>query len=218
MNTHDWTCAQCGEVWPDMPPPEGAECGQTFNCPSCGKPAILYRFPSLSKRLAAESCGRQAQEGEAVCFHHPDRQAETACEACGRFLCSLCGIDFNGHMLCPICLAQTQRDAASHVPRRLRYDKLALFSVSISPLLYCISIFNACLSLYLCFRHWRTPLSVLPYNRWRFVVAGVLAAALVALWLGLGGVMAYNLLSNRGNGLKLAPSTTHPPSGETHVE
>lgn len=155
----------------------------TQTCPACGALQTTHVFPALARRQERAAAAARAREGEAVCFHHADRQAAAVCDTCGCFLCGLCHIDFNGRPLCPSCLARTRAAAAEpHIPRCVRYDKLALLCIMLAPFLYIVSFVNAGASLFLCFRHWRSPLGVLPRRRWRFVVAGTLAVAVLALW------------------------------------
>lgn len=42
---------------------------------------------------------------DASCFFHAGKKAAVACETCGRFLCSLCDLEFGGRHICPPCLA-----------------------------------------------------------------------------------------------------------------
>lgn len=192
MNPSVLTCTICGT------PLAEAEFGATVTCPACGQTAAVYRFPAFSRRSAAGAPASAAGQGEAACYHHADKRAEAVCDACGRFLCGLCSIPFNDRTLCPACLALTQTaEADTHIPRRLRYDKLAMLCVLVSPFVYCISFINACFTLYLCVRHWRTPISVLPRSRWRLPVAGLLALGLLALWVAAGAAVAGRIYQAR---------------------
>ena len=213
MNAPELTCIRCGTplsvpapLSPD--PASAAQEGSPVTCPGCGRTLTVFRFPALARRCENAALGHAAQHGEAACFHHADRQAEAVCESCGRFLCGLCRIDFNSQTLCPACLALTQTAAEAHIPRRMRYDKLAMLAILVSPFIYCLSIFNACFTLFLCIRHWKTPLSVLPYNRWRFVVAGLLATGVLTLWLALGVFMVTQIVRHNGQRAESPTSET----------
>jgi hypothetical protein len=196
MDADGRTCVKCGAPLPGSPG-AGAALALALpehTCPVCGTRQIVCRFPALARRQTRASNGARAQDGEAACFHHPGHQAEAVCDACGRFLCALCNIDFNGRALCPACLSLTQSAAAdAHIPRRTRYDRLALLCILLSPLVYCLSFVNAGVALFLCVRYWKRPLSILPRNRWRFVVSGVLAVALLALWIGIAGAFLLGI-------------------------
>jgi hypothetical protein len=197
MDAAGLTCAECGAPLPEGSAGSGAPVEQT--CPVCGLRQIICLFPALTRRQARASEGARALAGEAACFHHAEHRAESVCDACGRFLCGLCSIDFNGRTLCPACLSLTQAATASdaHIPRRTRYDKLAWLCVLLSPFTYCISFVNACVALFLCFRYWRTPLSVLPRSRWRFVAAGLLAVVLLAFWTGAAVMFLHGIRTAR---------------------
>ena len=164
-------------------------------CAVCQNRQIVCLFPARTRLAARAADDAQAQTGDAACFHHAERQAETVCDTCGRFLCSLCSIDFNGRTLCPACLAMTQTaaPAEAHIPRHIRYDKIALLCILLSPFLYILSFINAGISLFLCFQYWKKPLSILPVNRWRFVLAGSLSVLVLATWvIGVSMLMDGN--------------------------
>ena len=38
-------------------------------------------------------------EGESSCFYHPNKRAVVPCDQCGRFLCTLCRVDFGQRVL-----------------------------------------------------------------------------------------------------------------------
>ena len=171
-------------------------------CLACGKNQCVLVFPADWRQGAAGAAGVAAVEGDSVCFHHQDKRAEVACEVCGRFLCELCHVDLDGRALCAACLTQmhthseksklTGNATSAHVPSRVRYDMMALGCVILAPIFTIVSFIPAGIALYWCFRHWRTPISVIPRNRWRFVVAGVGAVAILAGWVLLAvlGVVA----------------------------
>ncbi len=189
MNPQPLTCPACGAALAgDL---EAAETA----CPACGKRVRALLFPAFRRPTDKAAEAVRAGEGEAACFYHEARQAEAVCDACGRFLCDLCRIPFGARTLCPSCLALTRDpQAEAHLPRRLRYDKLALFVILISPLIYCASFLNAILALFLCLRYCRAPLSVVPRNRWRFGVAGALALLLLVAWLALAAFFVSTLI------------------------
>src|SRR3974390_2457604 len=73
-------------------------------CPSCANELRVDVFPALFREEKTVAAERVMAEGEARCFYHPEKKAAVVCDACGRFLCSLCDVDFNGQHLCPTCL------------------------------------------------------------------------------------------------------------------
>ncbi|MCL1920329.1 MAG: hypothetical protein FWG50_04505 [Kiritimatiellaeota bacterium] len=194
-------------------------------CPRCGRRGLALVFPAARRGAGGGGAGVAAAAGDAVCFHHPAKRAEVACEACGRFLCELCHVDLDGRALCAACLAQmhTHSDktrgagnaTSAHVPSRIRYDQIALWCALCAPALSIISFVPAGVALYLCIRHWRTPLSALPRNRWRFVVAGLGAVAVLAGWLAMAGFMVYGVWSARPKG-EARMSEEYPTQEVTH--
>jgi hypothetical protein len=51
-------------------------------------------------------------EGATTCANHPANLAETGCERCGVFMCSLCRIDIDGLVLCPTCFDRLSSEGA----------------------------------------------------------------------------------------------------------
>ena len=191
MNADKLRCVSCGVALPGGASVNDPPIERT--CIACQTRQIVCHFPAQTRLAARATDDAQAQTGDAVCFHHAERQAEAVCDSCGRFLCGLCRIDFNGRTLCPACLAltQTAAPAEAHIPRHIRYDKIALLCILLSPFLYILSFVNAGISLFLCIRYWKRPQSILPVNRWRFVLAGSLSVLVLASWvIGVGWMIA----------------------------
>lgn len=156
-------------------------------CGRCSLPAEVLLFPALYRPDENRQASTRALPGDATCFNHPARQALSVCETCGRMLCGLCHIDFNARILCSACLhrehARARRGGKGFDAQRFRYDQIAFTAVILSPLIWYVSFAAAAYALYLTFRHWRTPLSLLPYSRWRYVVASLLALCILAGWV-----------------------------------
>ena len=74
-------------------------------CPSCKALLRADVYPALYKSLPVGLSGEALyMDKEASCFYHPRKKAVIPCSACGRFLCALCDVKFNGNHLCPACL------------------------------------------------------------------------------------------------------------------
>src|SRR6187549_347010 len=74
-------------------------------CPSCSSALQVYAFPALFRPVEAGKTGDLViVDGESSCFYHPEKKAVVTCSYCGRFLCALCDVDFNGEHLCPPCI------------------------------------------------------------------------------------------------------------------
>jgi hypothetical protein len=169
-------CGRCGETLP-LDALNRHELGE---CPACRGNVGRWVFPRLLREEGPSGTGEAAAAGEGTCYYHPDKRAEVPCDNCGRFLCALCHIDLAGQALCPTCVeAGAAKDAAGQrTSEYVHYDTVALYTAALPMVLiffFWLIPFTALATLYLCVRHWRTPLSVLPRSRWRFVLAGGLA-------------------------------------------
>src|SRR6516164_8202709 len=111
-------------------------------CPACSRLLRVDVFPALFREEKTVAAERVMAEGEASCFYHPEKKAAVVCDACGRFLCALCDVDFNGQHLCPACLeAGGQKGKIAKLQNaRTRHDRIALalavLPVAIFPLIY----------------------------------------------------------------------------------
>ena len=154
-------------------------------CPSCAAAIQVRAFPALLKGVEPGKAGKSVLvDDESSCFYHPTKRAEILCDACGRFLCSLCDIEFHGDHLCPVCFEKgSQKGKLERLQnKKILYDELALFLAIVPILFYCITIFTAPAALFIVVRYWNKPLSVVRKNRWRFVVAAVFALLELLLW------------------------------------
>lgn len=150
----------------------------------------LRLFPALFRPAEPVGAAAAPLTDESSCFYHVTRPAIVPCDGCGRFLCELCQVDFNGRHLCPNCLTSAQRTGQDRAlsTKHIRYDRMALNAIFLSlllPPLWFVSPFTGPLALFLAFRHWRQPLSVLPVGRVRLLLAGVLGALVTLGWIGL---------------------------------
>ena len=130
---------------------------------------------------------------EAGCFYHPNKKAVVACSNCGRFLCSLCDIDFGGQHVCSLCLAagQKNRNFKNLENRRVLYDDLAL-ALAIVPMIgVYFTLLTAPITLYVAIRGWSAPSSIIPRTKFRFVLAIVIALSQIAGWVVLFGILFF---------------------------
>jgi hypothetical protein len=178
-------CSKCGTTVPDgifniaRPAP----------CVSCGAELQVTVFPALANGPGPVEFGDSLQmEDEASCFYHPQKKAVVACEACGRFLCSLCEISMTGRRICPNCLelGRSQERMTELITHRTLYDRIAM-SLSLWPLLIVFfTILTAPMAIYVSIRHWKSPTSILPrWTKVRFVFAIVFALLELGGWAAL---------------------------------
>lgn len=179
-------CTKCGTPFPQA----ALNAPDFVPCAVCGNPVLAMVFPAL---LRPQGPGARAEnilvEGESSCFYHPTKKAMIPCDGCGRFLCTLCDVEFGSQHLCPVCIENApKKGKLSQLEHsRYHYDTIALM-LAAYPLLFFIMcwpamVATAPLSFYYCIRHWNTPLSVVPRTRIRFVLAFFFASLQV---LGMG--------------------------------
>jgi len=155
-------------------------------CPHCGATLEISVFPALLRPLAAGQLGETIHsDQESACFYHPRRQAVVPCESCGRFLCSLCDVDFNGRHVCAPCLESARGQGAlpNLEARRTRHDLIAM-AVAIYPIVPFIfpTLFTAPVALYLAARALRAPGSLVHATKLRCILAMLLATAQIVTW------------------------------------
>ena len=158
-------------------------------CPECNREISMEAFPALLKRADNGIAGeRLIVDDQSSCFYHQDKKAVVHCEACGRFLCSMCQIGFEGRNMCPTCIESGMKKGKFERIKNetIRYDDIAL-SLSILPVLLIIPIYftfiTAPLSIFFAILSWRRPLSVVQSYRWRSVVAILASSAQLVAWV-----------------------------------
>lgn len=154
-------------------------------CPACQAEFEQLRFPA-AQAARRVSLAATSVDGEASCFFHAQNRAETACEGCGRYLCSVCSVDFNGQKLCPSCLEGKATRRKLPENQRVLHDRIALLLAFFPVFVWPLTLVTAPATLVLCFYGWKKPGSIVP--RWRrtsFVVAGVVATVQITLWIVL---------------------------------
>ncbi len=163
-------------------------------CSACGEPVRADVYPALFRTLPSGHRGVPLQgEKEAGCFYHPAKKAAVACSACGRFLCALCDVEFNGRHLCPACLekGKTKRKIKNLENHRVCYDTIALSIALVSMLLIWPTILSAPVVLFMVIRYWGAPGSIIPRSKIRFVLAFGIAGLQIVGWILLiGGLVA----------------------------
>lgn len=177
-------CPRCGNPWV----PEKITSGESFPCQGCGAITIASLFPALTRPLRMGASGEEIlTDSEASCFHHPDKRAATVCDECGRFLCTLCDIQFHDRHLCVSCIETGKRQDTMAIARKrtVLYDELALGLAVLPVLLVWPTIVTAPATLVIVLRHWRKPPGIMPRHRGKSVAAFIVALLEIAAWLAL---------------------------------
>jgi hypothetical protein len=175
-------CPHCRSILPV----QNINTGGLQRCPECLAGIRADLFNAFHRPLDQPTTGESVQiQGQAECFFHPGKKAVAPCAECGRLLCALCEVPFEGHSLCMNCL-QTGRSKgriANLEGSRFLYDALALYLAFLPILFIFITLVTAPAAVYVVVRYWKTPTSVLPRTRYRFVVALLIAVVQIAGWV-----------------------------------
>jgi hypothetical protein len=180
MRTFHHTCGSCG-TWLDTPLTDASV---NVACPQCAAAIELEVFPALFRPAGPGLKGEDALTAEqSTCFYHPAKKAVVACASCGRFLCSLCDVDFGGRRMCPQCIESgaAKGKIASLRNETTYYDYIAMTVAIVGMVIVYISFITAPAAVYLTVRHWNTPLSAVPRTRARFGAAIVFALISLAM-------------------------------------
>lgn len=149
-----YTCPRCKE---ELPQETVGEDGYVV-CASCGALQRHLAFPALRNPIPTEEHPQRIQsEEEAHCAFHETNRAETPCDRCGRYLCSVCAMPLEGKTYCPACLEQLLSGGGNHKYERryraeeLRYDLIVLYLAFLPIITFWLPIFTAPMALVLGF-------------------------------------------------------------------
>lgn len=168
---------------------------QFVACFGCGTQLRAVTFPALHRPASATEAEAVVVSGDASCFFHATKRAQSTCDQCGRFLCALCEVEVSGRKLCPTCVTvgRTSGELTQLETSRARWDSRCL-NLALFPLLFWpVTVVTAPAVLILAFKHWGSPGSLVSPSKWRFVVA-----ATVAL-LEIVGCVAFGIALFTGN-------------------
>ena len=168
-------------------PPETWNRGEAV-CATCGGRVQTIVFPASARGLGGSgSPGAPAAEGEASCFFHPSNRAVISCEACGRFVCPVCDVEFAGRHLCPTCLETFKKKGKwkNLENRRTLYGHIALALAIYPMLLFYFTILTAPIAIFVAIRHWRAPLSLVGGTKLPHIFAILIALLQIAGWIAL---------------------------------
>jgi DNA-directed RNA polymerase subunit RPC12/RpoP len=159
-------------------------------CPGCGQTVFAAVFPAIERSNAGAVPEKIEESSESSCFFHPQSRAVIPCSGCGRFLCNLCDISIDGTHLCPACFQSGVRSKKLETLETVRsmHDTMALVLSTFPVLLFWPALITAPMALYIVIRRWRTPLSIVPRTRIRFVLAALFAlveisAFVIFIWV-----------------------------------
>jgi hypothetical protein len=189
-------CSQCNRV---LPASILATPGMTV-CPNCSASLEVYPFPAILKKAEIGKAGETIiVDGESSCFYHPEKKATIPCSHCGRFLCALCDVDFNGEHFCPQCLdaSKTKGKLKNLENRRVLYDDIALSLCILPALFYPCLILSAPITLFVAIKYWKAPSSIIPRSKLRMVIAIVFASIQLIGSIFLYGFLVYSFMNSK---------------------
>ncbi len=168
--------------------------GGMIRCHSCGEFIHVEAFPALFRELTSGEVGENLLiDDDAGCFYHPRKKAVIPCSSCGRFLCTLCDVEFNGKHVCLSCLetGKTKKKIKNLENHRTLYDNIALSLSIISLLLWFVTIITAPIVIYIAIRNWKSPGSIIPRTKIRYIAAIIIACLQITGWSAL----FYNMIA-----------------------
>jgi DNA-directed RNA polymerase subunit RPC12/RpoP len=174
-----------------------------LGCPRCGSAVLARVFPAYYRRAEPASPERLSDATDATCFYHAENRAAVSCDACGRFLCTLCETELGGEKLCPTCITSglSSRKLARLENRRVLYDNVALALAAGGILMWPLTLVTAPMSLFVAIRYWRKPTSLVPRTKVRFLLAILIASLQIAGWAFLFYAIGAQRGWMRGNAI-----------------
>lgn len=157
-------------------------------CPHCRVTIRADVYPAMFREEQAGAAGEAfVFDDEATCFFHPTKKAAVPCSSCGRFLCSLCDVEFNNEHICPACLetGKKKQKIKNLENRRTMYDRMALTLAVLPILFFWPSIITAPIAIFISIRYWNAPSSVVKQTKIRFVLAIIFALLQIIGWIAL---------------------------------
>ena len=157
-------------------------------CPGCAALIQVQVYPALFRSMKGGRVGETIQtEGEASCFYHSEKRAAATCEACGRFLCSLCDVELENKHLCPPCLESGSKKGklANLENRRTLYDSAALSMALLPLLIWVLTPVTGPASVALAIYSLGKPSSVIPRTQVRAYLAMLFGGLETAGWIFL---------------------------------
>jgi hypothetical protein len=194
------TCPACGAALG----PYGLDAAQEAVCPGCRAGLRGQVFRAWWTPPKEEPRFDRALEGEAVCFFHPQNRALLACDACGRFVCSICDLPVGSRHLCPVCLSKGlgKEKLPEIVPRRFLWSRAALFfgvvPFLLAFMLWPVLFISGGTAVILALVGWKRPGSLVRgRSRWAAIVGLVLGLLQLGVWCGIIFLIAYGSSHSR---------------------
>ncbi len=181
-------CTHCEGLFPL----DGESAWTERACPWCREELYVHAFPALSRTVVVRPGKTLAPEaGLAACYFHAHKSAAVPCDACGRFLCDLCDLQFRGRHYCATCLDSAQKgeagpatEAVDLLKERVYLPQNLAFMLSFySPLtligMYVIPV-TAPAALWIALRNWKRNDGFQIRGKWRAWITVLLSLSQIA--------------------------------------
>ena len=155
-------------------------------CKICGTMVLAHVFPAyLKKAETAKPTESLIIDHDAGCFYHPKKKAVVVCSSCGRFLCALCDAEINGEHICFSCMEKGKKKKVLQEleTHRTLYDSIALRLAILPLIIFYLTIITAPITVFIVFKYWKKPSSIIQRSKARFVVAMIIALAQIVGWV-----------------------------------
>lgn len=181
------TILRCASCEASLSPPERVG-AVALPCPVCRQVSRAWVFPAMFQERDSTAGQRLLDEGQSSCMNHPQKQAVTVCDSCGKFLCALCDVEWNDEHLCTTCIQHRKQSdhAGAYRTSYTHYDSVALIIVLLSLAFmpfFGLGGFLAPVTFYVAWRYWRVPWRPVPHGKWYMVLAILLANFVILIWL-----------------------------------
>lgn len=158
--------------------------GGTLTCSHCQQPTRLWLFPALYKSRKSATAQAVLEEGHSSCMNHPTKRAVSVCDGCGKFLCALCDIDWNGEHLCSACIEHRGSGDEDEALRTeyIHYDRVVFGFALLSIVFSFLGLLFAPIALFIGWRYWNAPWRPVPYRKWGMIIYMLLAFLALCGW------------------------------------
>ena len=159
-----------------------------FNiCPNCGEKLIFKLFSALTASQETSVAQSVSADDESSCFYHTDKIAVQNCDYCGRFLCALCMIPVETYHLCPTCMAKGKDPTFTYtvLKRHALHDSILLLVACVSIMFGPLTLVTSPVIFFYFFKYYRKDLGLVPRMKWRYWLAGIVAAIPFFAWASM---------------------------------
>ena len=172
-------CSACDRAL-SLPDAAGTE---VLACRNCGNTTRIWLFPALFVEKNADVAQHVVDEGHSSCMNHPTKKATTVCDGCGKYLCALCDIDWNGEHRCAHCIEHQKNASKDNALRTeyIHYDRIVLMLVlaAIPAHMFLIGVLFSPVAVFIAWRYWNEPWRPVPYRKWGMIVYVSLALMII---------------------------------------